>query len=595
LLYQEQVMQVAQTLAGFTGGQSETLMKAMSKKKADDMAKLKPLFLEGCKSNGIAERDAVDIFDRMEAFARYAFNKSHAAYYGLVAYWTAYLKVNYPSEFMACKMTSLLEKKDKLLVVIDDCRKRGIEVLPPDVNESNHAFTVTDDGSAIRFGLQAIKGIGEGPVNAICQARAAGGRFVSLFDFCERIVARACGRSQIETLIRCGAFDSLHDNRAAMLDALPGAIEQGAQAAADALSGQMNIFGDAAESGTPKSAGVLPSVPDADREVRLAWEKEFLGLYISDHPLLPLREYLETCAVNMERIGEEKSLADGTPITVGGMVTTVQKRVDKNGRGWAIFSLEDLTGSIEVLAFANTFEKCGHCVQEDAKLLVKGKLSADNRRGRPQNNGGDDDEQSGEEAVVYKIMADDITEIPADAAEQVVRAPRARKRKTQPTVEPEPVPTVEASTPVPPAWLTTNDDNPMNAENTPNNDNPIDPSSNGGISITRRSVDAEVTSTPLSPPNPSPPPCASGFVPPEEASHCVHLHIAEEQASQDVLMKLWNICKAHPGQTEVWLHIDNGIETLQLKVSPAYFVVPTPQFCDEALAVLGEGRVLVPQ
>src|SRR5690606_14563675 len=136
-----------------------------------------------------------------------------------VFYWTAYLKVNYTAEFMSCKMTSLLEKKDKLLVVIDDCRKHGIEVLPPDINESNHAFTVTPDGSGIRFGLQAIKGIGEGPVNAICEAREEGGRFKSLFDFCERVPSRACGRAQIETLIRCGTFDTLHDNRQAMLNA----------------------------------------------------------------------------------------------------------------------------------------------------------------------------------------------------------------------------------------------------------------------------------------------------------------------------------------------------------------------------------------
>jgi DNA polymerase-3 subunit alpha len=581
LLYQEQVMQAAQALAGFTGGQSETLMKAMSKKKADDMAKMKPLFLEGCKANGIKESDALDIFDRMEAFARYAFNKSHAAYYGLVSYWTAYLKVNYTPEFMACKMTSLLEKKDKLLVVIDDCRKRGIEVLPPDVNESNHAFTVTDDGSGIRFGLQAIKGIGEGPVNAIIEARAEGGRFVSLFDFCERVAARACGRAQIETLVRCGAFDTLHDNRQAMLDAVPGAMEQGAQALADALSGQMNIFAEATEVGRPKSTGALPDCPDADRDVRLAWEKEYLGLYISDHPLLPLREYLETRAVNLERIGEEKNLADGTPITVGGLVTSVQKRVDKNGRTWAIFTLEDLTGSIEILAFANTYEKCGHCVQEDAKLIVKGKLSADNRRGRiQQSNGGDDDEQGGaEEAVVYKVMADEIEEIPTDAPEQAANPPRPRAQPQN------------GSTPSAPAWLAGNNGNGAHGNGHSNGNSHA--TENGGISITRRSVDG---STPATPPVPSAQPSAPrGFFPPAEASHCVHLHIAEEHATADVVMKLWNICKAHPGQTEVWLHIDNGIETLQLKVSPAYYVVPTPQFCDEVLAMLGEGRVLVPQ
>jgi DNA polymerase-3 subunit alpha len=583
LLYQEQVMQASQVLAGFTGGQSESLMKAMSKKKADEMAKMKPLFLEGCKTNGIAERDALDIFDRMEAFAKYAFNKSHAAYYGLVSYWTAYLKVNYPAEFMACKMTSLLEKKDKLLVVIDDCRKHGIDVLPPDINESNHAFTVTPDGAGIRFGLQAIKGIGEGPVNAICEARGEGGRFTSLFDFCERVSGRACGKAQLETLVRCGAFDNLHANRQAMMEAIPGAMEQGAKALADALSGQMNIFGDSGAVGTPKSSGVLPDVPDADRDIRLAWEKEYLGLYISDHPLLPLRDYLDKKTVSLERIGEEKNLSDGVPVTVGGLVTTVKKMIDKNGRTWAAFTLEDLTGSIEILAFSKTFEACGHCVEEDAKLIVKGKLAADNRRGgrAPQSEEG---ENASEENIAYKIMADEIDIIASDAAEQGGSTPDFPRAAAIGSIQ-------DAAS-----------GNGTNGNGAPT----------GHITINRRSAPPseeapralQAGSTPGSgsasePTTPTPasqlPAAKRSFTPPQSALHCVHLHIAEDAANSDTIMKLWNICKAHPGQTEVWLHVDNGIETLQMKVSPAYFVVPTPEFCDQVLDVLGEGRVLVPQ
>jgi DNA polymerase-3 subunit alpha len=582
LLYQEQVMQASQVLAGFTGGQSESLMKAMSKKKADEMAKMKPLFLEGCKNNGIAERDATDIFDRMEAFAKYAFNKSHAAYYGLVSYWTAYLKVNYPSEFMSCKMTSLLDKKDKLLVVIDDCRKHGIEVLPPDINESNHAFTVTPDGAGIRFGLQAIKGIGEGPVNAICEARAEGGRFSSLFDFCERVSGRACGKAQLETLVRCGAFDNLHANRQAMMEAVPGTMDQGAKALADSLSGQMNIFAEAGAVGTPKSSGVLPDVPDADRDIRLAWEKEYLGLYISDHPLLPLREYLETKTVGIERIGEEKNLTDGVPVTVGGLVTTIKKMIDKNGRTWAAFTLEDLTGSIEILAFSKTFESCGHCVEEDAKLIVRGKLAADNRRGgrAPQNEEG---ESANEETIAYKIMADNIEIISGDAADQVGSTPDFPRAAAT------------GSTP----GLT-------------NGNGASDNGAAGHITINRRSAPpaeeaprapqagstpgTNGASEPAAPtPNSQLPTSKRSFAPPPSAAHCVHLHIAEESANSDTIMKLWNICKAHPGQTEVWLHLDNGLETLQMKVSPAYFVVPTPEFCDQVLNVLGEGCVLVPQ
>ncbi|MBW3636985.1 MAG: DNA polymerase III subunit alpha, partial [Armatimonadetes bacterium] len=229
LLYQEQVMQAAQELAGFTGGQADELRGAMAKKKADQMALLKPLFIDGCVKNKISKADATDIFDKMESFARYAFNKSHAAYYGLVSYWTGYLKSNYASEFMACKMTSLLGNKEKLLVIIDDCRKHGIEVLPPDVNESNHDFTVVGMGqkAPIRFGLQAIKGIGQGPVDAIIEARQSGGKFISLHDFCERVPLRGCNKSCIETLIKSGGFDSIHSNRAALIAGLDGAISAG--------------------------------------------------------------------------------------------------------------------------------------------------------------------------------------------------------------------------------------------------------------------------------------------------------------------------------------------------------------------------------
>lgn len=514
-------------------------------------------------------------------------HNSHAAYYGLVSYWTAYLKVNYPSEFMSCKMTSLLEKKDKLLVVIDDCRKHDIAVLPADVNESNHEFTVVEGG--IRFGLQAVKGIGESPVNAICEARREGGKFISLFDFCERVSGRACGKAQLETLVRCGAFDSIHANRQAMLDAVPGALDQGAKALADALSGQMNIFAEASEVGKPKASGVLPDVPDADRDLRLAWEKEFLGLYISDHPLLPLREFLETRTVNLERIGEERNFSDGTPVTVGGLVTTVKKMVDKNGRTWAAFTLEDLTGSIEILAFSKTYEMCGHCVQEDARLIIKGKLAADNRRGKmAQNNGGEEDESAAEETIVYKIMADNIDVIPTDAADQKMRK----------TAFPREAVAAQGSTP-------------MNENNGHSNGNGSGSNGSAGhITINRKSVPASAapqemppqstppisqSAAPDAPSTPAAPRGVRGFAPPQSAAHCVHLHIAEPSATSDTIMKLWNICKAHPGQTEVWLHIDNGIETLQMKVSPAYFVVPTPEFCDQVLGVLGEGRVLVPQ
>lgn len=619
LLYQEQVMQAAQVLAGFTGGQAETLMKAMSKKKKEEMASLKPVFIEGCVQHGTDAASAEDIFARMEAFAQYAFNKSHAAYYGLVAYWTAYLKTNYAPEFMACKMTSLLEKKDKLLVVIDDCRKHGISVLPPDVNESNHEFTVVTQGgeNAIRFGLQAIKGIGEGPVNAIIEGRRDGGKFVSLFDFCERVPARACGKSAMETLIKCGAFDSIHDNRQAMLQALDGALDNGAKVQADALSGQMNIFLEVTEVGRPKTTGQLPDIADADRDTRLAWEKELLGLYISDHPLLPLRGYLEQQTVALERITEDRSLSDGSKVTVGGLVTTVKKMVDKNGRTWAAFTLEDLTGSIEVLAFAKTYEKCGHCAEEDAKLIVSGRLAADNGRGgRQQNNQNnhDDDDNGAPEAenVRYKIMADEIEVIPVQEAMQVAASAPvetvtqvAANTSGNGSVAQQPV----ATAPINGAINGTNGDSAQNGHyhnghnGNGHNGNGHNGNAGSGISI-NRTVAATANGGSGAHGNgggnaeesrPAVPRIGRGFAPPPWADNCVHLYIPEEQATADTLNRLWTICRTHHGETEVWLHIDNGQETVQLRVSSSYFVEPTDEFCHEVAEVLGDSHLQVPQ
>ena len=654
LLYQEQVMQASQVLAGFTGGQSETLMKAMSKKKADDMAKMKPLFLEGCATNGISQNDANDIFERMEAFAKYAFNKSHAAYYALVSYWTAFLKVNYPSEFLACKMTSLLEKKDKLLIIIDDCRKHGIEVLPADVNESNHEFTVVEGG--IRFGLQAIKGIGEAPVNAICEARKEGGKFSSLFDFCGRVSSRACGKGAIETLVKCGAFDSLHSNRQAMCEAIEGAISAGLQAQQDAASGQVNMFGDATEMGRPKASGQLPNVPDADRDVRLAWEKEYLGLYISDHPLLPLRGFLESDEITqLGTASENPNLRDGSKVKVAGLVTTVKKMVDKNGRTWAAFTLEDLTGSMEMLAFSKSYEKCGSCIEEDAILTVSGRLTADNRRGKGFGGGGEDDDNGAPDAesILYKIMADNIEVIDLKKAGAIAASDDSATSSTRyaPQSNGNAFNGAENGVSNNGSGASFNgaNGNSANANGANGNSANGNSASVGGMSISRQTINGN-GNAPIEYSNGNgnsngasgsatgngqannyangngssngngngangnsngngnssggssgesswhdePLKIGRAFAPPVSASGCVHLYVAENKADADTLMRLWNICRQHPGTTEVWLHLDNGLEMVQLRASHAFWVDGSPQFCQEVLQVLGDGCVLAP-
>ena len=629
LLYQEQVMRAAQELAGFTGGQADELRGAMAKKKADQMALLKPLFIDGCVKNKIKRDDATDIFDKMESFAKYAFNKSHAAYYGLVSYWTGFLKVNYASEFLACNMTSRLDAKPKLLAVIEDARKHGIEVLPPDVNESNQDFTVVGaaKNSPIRFGLLAIKGIGEGPVNAVLEARREGGKFVSLHDFCERVPLRGCNKSCIETLIKAGGFDSIHTNRCALLEALDGAISSGQRAQADALTGQTSMFEEATtEAGRPKTMGILPDCDDFGRGQRLAWEKEYIGLYVSDHPLSPLREYLESAAIPLSKITEDKVLADGARVTVGGLVTTAQKRVDKNGRNWAIFTLEDLTGSIEVLTFAKSYEKCGEHINEDAKLLVTGRLSADSRGGF--GGGNNSEEGADNDDVRFKIMADDIEIIPEDAENETQkRAKPLEDRISGANEKAEKAAERQANGG---GWNGgnggsngngggakghkileslgknggSNGNGSTNGGNGHSNGNGVaNGASNGGISINRSSGS---TGFVLPPADTPPPPQFRGndegpasiphvFEVPFEASNDVHLHIPADLASQEMIHRLYAVVRKHPGAKQVWIHLDNGQEMVQMKVSANFWVEATPQFCEDVAGLLGDDNIVPPE
>jgi len=573
----------------------------------------------------------------MEEFAKYAFNKSHAAYYGLVSYWTAYLKVNYPSEFLACKMTSLLDKKDKLLVIIDDCRKHNIPVLPPDVNESNHEFTVVDGG--IRFGLQAIKGIGETPINAIDEARKEGGRFVSLFDFCERVPARACGKSAIETLIKCGAFDSIHANRQAMLDATPGAVEAGQKTMADALSGQINMFGETTEMGRPKSMGQLPDVPDADRDERLLWEKDLVGLYLSDHPLLPLRGFLEQETESCLRVNGERAFNDQARVTMGGLATQIQRRVDKNGRTWASLTLEDLTGSIDVLVFAKAYDKASELVREDAKILVTGRLSADSRRGK----GAEDDDET-----VFKLMADSLEEINVAEASEVPSSDLPMGTSTEieriggtefevqspETMSGEAAAAYAMGAPMPSSSVggdggfNGNGGNGNGGNGNGGGDNGGNShAANGGMTLHRSHAgppnsnygpggngaagalqnnyanghaggNANANGHPAPPTGgygeEETPRIARGFYPPPTASECVHLHFIEGMANAATISRIWNICRAHHGDVPVWLHIDNGLETMQMKVSDSYNVDGSVGFCIAVREVLGSDCVVQP-
>ncbi len=368
LLYQEQVMRVGVELAGFTAGQAEILMRAMSKKQQKEMDEMQPAFLHGCVARDLPTTTAQAIWDRMVEFAKYAFNKSHSAAYGLIAYQTAYLKANYPQEYMAARLTSLMDNTARLAAHIEDTRKLGLKVLLPDVNESGRDFTVV--GEDLRFGLLGIKTVGENVVAEIVRARADGGAFADLFDFCERVSPRAVTKSVIETLIKCGAFDSLHPQRRPALGAVESALDLGAKQHRDAQSGQGSLFGMIAAG--PQYRPTLPNVTDADPEQRLAWEKELLGLFLSDHPLNALRELLrDRVDATTDQLGD---LREGDRVAVGGIITDLRRLTDKNGRPMMFVTLEDFTGEVEVVVFASAYEACARIDRDDA-VVVRGRIN----------------------------------------------------------------------------------------------------------------------------------------------------------------------------------------------------------------------------
>jgi DNA polymerase-3 subunit alpha len=379
MVYQEQVMQIASALAGFTLGEADILRKAMGKKKAEVMATQKETFVKGCVARSVPEKKATRIWDQMEQFAGYGFNKSHSAAYAWLAYQTAYLKANYPAFFMAALLTSERANTDKMVPYIGECREMGLRVLPPDVNESDMFFTVVPEpgaaseaGSSIRFGLAAIKNVGEGAVEAILRTRREGGAFRSLFDFCDRVDLRAVNRRVIESFIKSGSFDSLDPRRAALDKTIDRAMDAGQKKQRDQEQGQSSLFG--MLQGQDDSWVQPERVTDADEwgeGVRLANEKESLGFFITGHPLERFRNELQQWATATSgTLSEKASLPE---VSVGGIITALRFIKTKKGDRMASFVLEDLEGSAEVLVFPETYKKTLARLADDQLVLVKGK------------------------------------------------------------------------------------------------------------------------------------------------------------------------------------------------------------------------------
>ncbi|MDO4781464.1 MAG: DNA polymerase III subunit alpha [Candidatus Saccharibacteria bacterium] len=379
LVYQEQFMQISKEWCGFTGGQADTLRKAVGKKKIDLMQKVKPEFVEGAvKVGGATKEIAEQFWAALEEFANYCFNKSHAACYGLIAYWTAYLKAHYPDAFMAALMTSDQDDTERLAIEMTECKHMGISVLSPDVNESFVEFAVVPGESKIRFGMAAVKGVGVGAVEELLRAREEG-KFTSIEDFAKRVSTSKFNRKAWESLIKCGAFDSFGD-RSDLLFNLDTITAFAQKVQKEAASGQTDLFGllgDEAASVQPTMQ--LSSAPSkhTDKE-RLMWERELMGLYISAHPLDSYATYLEEQAQPLTQLVPEY---DSRMMTVGGIITTVRTILTKSGSKMAFVGLEDKFGEGEVIVFPNLYEQIGARLVQDAVIRVTGKNSARDRDG----------------------------------------------------------------------------------------------------------------------------------------------------------------------------------------------------------------------
>ncbi|MGH2851521.1 MAG: DNA polymerase III subunit alpha, partial [Solirubrobacteraceae bacterium] len=375
VLYQEQAMRIATEIAGFSGAKADDLRKAIGKKDREAMAKLKPEFVAGSRASGTADSVIDFLWTINEKSADYSFNRSHAACYALIAYRTAWLKANHPAEYMAALISSVMSTKDRVPFFVARCEEMGIEILPPDVNLSDHEFTVVERN--IRFGLDAVKGVGYQAVEAIKQARDSGGPFVTLWDFCERVDARAVNRKAIEALIKCGAFGSTGASRRGMLEVLEQAQGAGQKAQQDALIGQASIFDlSGIDDASPVNghAAIRPPIPsiEFDQHDLLAVEKEAIGLFISAHPLKAVRAAL-TLAVDCS-LAAVAERPDKEVVTVGVIITEARKIRTRTGTDMMFASLDDLDGQVELIIFGATLEKCEQHLGVDSIVTVRGRV-----------------------------------------------------------------------------------------------------------------------------------------------------------------------------------------------------------------------------
>ncbi|KAE8762879.1 DNA polymerase III subunit alpha [Georgenia thermotolerans] len=377
IVYQEQVMAIAQKVAGFTLGQADLLRRAMGKKKKSELDKQFAGFEAGMLERGYSKAAVKTLWDILLPFSDYAFNKAHSAAYGVVSYWTAYLKANFPVEYMAALLTSTQDNKDKLGMYLAECRHMGITVLPPDVNTSAANFTPV--GDEIRFGLAGIRNVGANVVQAIIEAREEKGAYASFNDFLDKVPVVVCNKRTIESLIKAGAFDTLGHTRRALVARHEEAVDAVVDVKRNEAVGQFDLF--AALGGDDGAPGAgfsveIPDLPEWDKKQKLTFERQMLGLYVSDHPLAGLEHVLQRAAdTQVASLLEDEARPDGSSVNIAGLVTSLQRKMTKNGNPWAIATVEDMSGSIEVLFFPQTFATVSTALAEDTIVTVRGRLN----------------------------------------------------------------------------------------------------------------------------------------------------------------------------------------------------------------------------
>ena len=382
IVYQEQVMAIAQKVAGYSLGQADLLRRAMGKKKKSELDKQYEIFSGGMAERGFSAAAVKALWDVLLPFSDYAFNKAHSAAYGVVSYWTGYLKAHYPAEYMAALLTSVQSDKDKSALYLGECRRMRITVLPPDVNTSIATYAAV--GEDIRFGLAAVRNVGENVVEAIVAARTEKGAFTSFADFLTKVPAVVCNKRTVESLVKAGAFDSLGHTRRQLLAKHEEAVDQVIGLKREEARGQFDLFaglGGDSDEGADGASGaglsiVLPDLPEWDKHDLLAREREMLGLYVSDHPLFGLEHVLSGAAdCSIAALVADESRTDGSFVTIAGLITGLQRKMTKQGKQWAIATVEDLEGAVEVLFFPQTYESFAHQLAHDTVVVVRGRLS----------------------------------------------------------------------------------------------------------------------------------------------------------------------------------------------------------------------------